>query len=424
MPVPVTVPRLGWNMEEGVFAGWLKQDGDTVRPGDCVFSLGATRRPRTLSRSTAASCASPPDGPAGRDKLPVGKVIAYLAQPGEAVTFPSESRPLESAAKADGGHATEAIAAGPAARRLARELGVDIRRVSTAETSGRVTTEDVRRHQVPPAAESRPAISPRARRVAAELIVDWTGLRGSGKTGRIRECDVPVGRAPHRPQPDAPGHRGAACCKSVWSNAPVTLTTQADATNLVNLRGQFQAAGPAAGDPVPGYTDFFVKLAAVALGQHPDINTRWQDGRLVPEKQIHVGIAVDTEAGLLVPVDSRRARGSGLRQLRRPVRASSSSGRGRGNCRPARCRAGRSPSVAWGRTGSTPSRPSSSIEIAILGVGAIRRQPVAVGEQVVVRDVVSLSLTFDHCAVDGAPAARFLQSLCKIVEAPGPWLLA
>jgi pyruvate dehydrogenase E2 component (dihydrolipoamide acetyltransferase) len=420
MPIPVTVPRLGWNMEEGVFAGWLKQDGDTVRPGDCIFSLESDKATEDVESLDGGVLRLPPRAARVGDKLPVGKVIAYLVQPGEAAIFPSESLPAESAAKADGGQAKEAIAAGPAARRLARELGVDIRQVTTAEASGRVTAEDVRRHHVPPAA--RPTISPRARRVAAELNIDWTRLRGSGKTGRIRERDV---RSAASAAPLGTTRRLIAerMLHSARSTAPVTLTAQADATNLVNLRGQFQAAGPAAGEPVPGYTDFFVKLAAVALGQYPDLNTRWNDGRLVLEKQIHVGIAVDTEAGLLVPV-IRDVPGLGLRQLAARSHDLIERARTR-KLSAAEMQGGTFTVSSLGAYGIDTFSPVINYpEIAILGVGAIRRQPVAVGEQVVVRDVVSLSLTFDHCAVDGAPAARFLQTLCKIVEAPGPWLLA
>jgi pyruvate dehydrogenase E2 component (dihydrolipoamide acetyltransferase) len=422
MPLPVTVPRLGWNMEEGVFAGWLKQDGDTVRPGDSIFSLESDKATEDVESLDGGILRLPPNGPQVGDKLPVGKVIAYLVEPGEAVTFPSESRLIDSVAKADGGDVKDAIAAGPAARRLARELGVDIRRVATAAGSGRVTTEDVRRHPIQPAAPARPTISPRARRVAAELNVDWTRLRGSGKTGRIRERDV---RSAASPAPLSTTRRVIAerMLHSARSTAPVTLTTQADATNLVNLRGQFQAAGSAAGEPVPGYTDFFVKLAAVALGQHPDINTRWHDGRLVPEKQIHVGIAVDTEVGLLVPV-VRDVPALGLRQLAARSRDLIERARAR-KLSAADMQGGTFTVSSLGAYGIDAFSPVINYpEVAILGVGAIRRQPVAVGEQVVVRDVVTLSLTFDHCAVDGAPAARFLQTLCRIVEAPGPWLLA
>src|SRR5262249_50303324 len=147
--------------------------------------------------------------------------------------------------------------------------------------------------------------SPRARRVAAELGVDWAGLRGSGRNGRIRERDVraaatasPDGRLiPHTTIRRTVAARMVA---GVTQAAPVTLTTKAEATNLVNLRAQFRAAG--APEDVPGYTDLVVKLAAVALRQHPLLQAQWRDDGLFVPDRIDVAVAVDTEAGLLAPV--------------------------------------------------------------------------------------------------------------------------
>jgi pyruvate dehydrogenase E2 component (dihydrolipoamide acetyltransferase) len=396
MAVPVTVPRLGWNMEEGEFAGWLKQDGDRVRPGDALFSLESDKTTEEVESLDAGILRIPPDGPRVGDKLPVGRVIAYLVQPGE-------SAPAAAANPAPPGEhsvASELAAAGVVAAAVSDDSDED----------------------GPDESPSGRAISPRARRVARELNVDWTRLEGSGKSGRIRERDVRA--AAERPAALSPTRRviGERMLRSARSTAPVTLTTQADATNLVNLREQFRSAGPAGADPVPGYTDFFVKLAAAALRQHPGLNARWEDGLPVPQSQIDVGIAVDTEAGLLVPV-VRDVPALGLRHL---------AGRSRDLIDRARRRK-LSADELQGGTFTVSSLGAYGIdafspvinypEIAILGVGSIRRQPVAVGDALVVRDVVTLSLTFDHCAVDGAPAARFLQTLRKVVEAPGPWLM-
>jgi pyruvate dehydrogenase E2 component (dihydrolipoamide acetyltransferase) len=427
MPVPVSVPRLGWNMEEGTFAGWLKQDGDTVRPGDRIFTLESDKATEDVESLDGGVLHIPADGPQVGDKLPVGKVIAYLVRPGEAVPTAAPAVGLAASAKAESGGPKQDHAAGPAARRLAHELGVDLHQVAGSAAAGRVTPEDVRQHHGhvarPP---DRPAISPRARRVAAELNVDWGGIRGTGKTGRIRERDVrAAAAAASRPTSLSPTRRLIAerMLHSARSTAPVTLTTRADATNLVNLRGQFQSAGPAAAEAVPGYTDFFVKLAAVALRQHSHLNARWEGGNLVPRESVDVGIAVDTEAGLLVPV-VRDVCGLTLRQVAARSRDLVDRARKR-KLAAAEMQGGTFTVSSLGAYGIDAFSPVINYpEIAILGVGAIRREPVAVGEQVVVRDVLTLSLTFDHCAVDGAPAARFLQTLCKIIEAPGPWLLA
>jgi pyruvate dehydrogenase E2 component (dihydrolipoamide acetyltransferase) len=437
MAVPISIPRLGWSMEEGAFAGWLKQDGDTVRPGDSLFSLESDKATEDIESLDGGILRIAPDGPRVGDMLPVGKVIAFLVQPGESVSFAGGEPRAPSPTKKDDERGQQDLVAGPAARRRARELSLDIRQGEGSPATGLANAEHVPCPGGPPAAEnspaSRPPISPRAKRTAAELNVDWTHIRGTGKTGRIRERDIrtAAGRqassteriSSPRLAPLGPTRRITAerMLRSVRSTAPVTLTTQADATNLVNLRSQFRTAA-AATDPVPGYTDFFVKLAAVALQQHPYLNACWQEGQLVAKERAHIGIAVDTETGLLVPV-LRDVTNLSLRQVAARSRDLIERARLR-KLSAGEIQGGTFTVSSLGAYGIDAFSPVINYpEVAILGVGQIRRQPVACTEQVVIRDMVTLSLTFDHCAVDGAPAARFLQSLCKIVEAPGPWLM-
>ncbi len=391
MPVPVTVPRLGWSMEEGIFAGWLKQDGDPVRPGDALFSLESDKATEEIESLDEGVLRIPPDGPRPGDSVPVGKVLAYLLQPGESLPA---STPVPADEPAAG---VTAVAAGVAATAPGRP-------------------------------QSRPAISPRALRVAVEEGVDWSRVRGSGKTGRIRERDIRAVLAQ-----DAAAESGSALApvvlsptrrviaermlQSARSTVPVTLTTQADASRLVELRTRYRAE-EAAGT-APGYTDFLVKLAAVALQRHPYLNARWEGGGLLTVPQVHIGIAVDTEAGLLVPV-LRDVQDLGPREL--ATRCRDLIARARSRKLVAEEMQGGTFTVtslgAYGVDSFTPviNHP----EVAILGVGAVRRQPVVRGEAVVPGDVVTLSLTFDHRALDGAPAARFLQTLCELVEEPGP----
>ena len=187
----------------------------------------------------------------------------------------------------------------------------------SAVATGTVTTSAANRRD----RADRPRSSPLARRLARELGVDWTRLQGSGGTGRIRKVDVlaaararvDVGpaRAPHREGAAIPGRDvpigptrrtiAARMVESCRTTAPVTLNTTVDATNLVNLRGQFKAASPP-GRELPGYTEFLVKLTAMALEDHPMLHARWDGDRLVIPEEPHIGIAVDTEEGLLVPV--------------------------------------------------------------------------------------------------------------------------
>jgi pyruvate dehydrogenase E2 component (dihydrolipoamide acetyltransferase) len=198
----------------------------------------------------------------------------------------------------------------------------------------------------------------------------------------------------------------------------VTLTTTVSADNLVNLRDQFKAAG----DNVPGYTDFLVKLAAITLRKHPLLNARWEGDQITTSDEVHVGIAVDTEAGLLVPV-IRDVHALGVRQVAERSRDLTERA-GLRKLAPADVQGGTFTITNLGAYGVEAFTPIIRYpECAILGVGRIERRPVVVGDRVVPGERLTLSLTFDHRIVDGAPAARFLQDLGRLIENPGPALM-
>jgi pyruvate dehydrogenase E2 component (dihydrolipoamide acetyltransferase) len=199
----------------------------------------------------------------------------------------------------------------------------------------------------------------------------------------------------------------------------VTLTARVDATNLVNLRGQFKAAPTA---EVPTYNDILLKLTATALREHPRLQAQWRDeGLFVPER-IDLALAVDTDAGLLVPVIRDVARLS-LREVAarsRELLALASSGR----LTAEQMRDATFTVSNLGMFGVDAFTPIIHLpQCATLGVGRIAREPVVVNDTVVPRDTLTLSLTFDHRVVDGAPAARFLAALKGCIENPAPWLV-
>jgi pyruvate dehydrogenase E2 component (dihydrolipoamide acetyltransferase) len=238
----------------------------------------------------------------------------------------------------------------------------------------------------------------------------------------VRERDIAALAPQAHPEPsgELTALRKAIAARMVTSHqttAPVTLNSSVDATNLVNLREQFKSAGR---EPVPSYTDFLLALVAVALTKHPPLASRWTESGIVPATSIDVGIAVDTYAGLLVPV-VRAVPTLGLRQL--AERSRELIERARSGALTARDVSGACFTItnlgAFGVDAFTPI--INPPECAILGVGRIARQPVMDGDRVVGRERVTLSLTFDHRIVDGAPAARFLQTLAGCVEKPAAW---
>jgi pyruvate dehydrogenase E2 component (dihydrolipoamide acetyltransferase) len=202
----------------------------------------------------------------------------------------------------------------------------------------------------------------------------------------------------------------------------VTLTARADATNLVGLRDQFKASGST--DIVPTYTDIIAKVAAAALLQHPEINVHWDADRLVAPDGMHIGIAVDTEAGLLVPVITGADQLS-LLEFARISRDRVARARER-RLAVHEMQGGTFTITNLGGYGVELFTPVINWpEIAILGIGAIRKEPVVVADdRIEARWQLPLSLTFDHRAIDGAPAARFLQTLRERLENPAAWLIS
>ena len=210
--------------------------------------------------------------------------------------------------------------------------------------------------------------------------------------------------------------------QSAQTAAGVTLSTTVDATNLVNLRQQFKAVAGAGEAPSIAFTDIIVKLTALALEKHPLLNARWNGDKIVVSTTINIGIAVDTDSGLLVPVIRDVPRQT-LRQLAARSRDLIERAR-RGALTAAEMQGGTFTVTNLGPMGIEMFTPLINLpECAILGLGRIQKQVVVDDRQFVARDRMMLSLTFDHRIVDGAPAARFLQSLSLLIENPSPWLM-
>jgi pyruvate dehydrogenase E2 component (dihydrolipoamide acetyltransferase) len=204
--------------------------------------------------------------------------------------------------------------------------------------------------------------------------------------------------------------------------APVTLTTRCDATNLVNLREQFRTAERGAEEIVPSYNDLLVKLTAMILTRHPLLAAQWGEREILLPEGFHISVAVDTEAGLLAPV-VRDADRLTLRQIAAEMRNLSGLARS-GKLSSEQMQGGVFTITNLGMLGIDAFTPIINLpQCAILGVGRIVCEPAVVNGQIVPRDQMTLSLTFDHRVVDGAPAARFLNDLRMAIEHPAAVLV-
>jgi pyruvate dehydrogenase E2 component (dihydrolipoamide acetyltransferase) len=399
MSIEITIPRLGWSMDEGIFLGWLKKDGETISPGDALFQLEGEKAVQDVEAIDGGILRIPPHGPKDGDTLPVGAVIGFLAAPGEEVDF----KRISSGATSSG--ATGGLSA-----------RVDSATAGTGSKLPLATAADAEG----PFSDRRVMISPRARRIAKELGVDWTTITGTGSTGRIREQDI---RAAKSASPSTTRSAGTSLrhiiarrmSESGQQTAPVTLHTVIDATRLVAVRQEFKKQAKSPRDMVPSFSDIFVKICAAALRQHPHVNARWTERGPEELSAVNIGIAVDTDAGLLVPVvkDPLSLR---IKDLAR--QSAELIEKARDRKLPAdRLQGGTFTITNLGAYGIEAFTPIINYpEAAILGLGRIVRRPAAVDDKLFIRDEMTLSLTFDHRLVDGAPAARFLQTIARLIE--------
>ncbi len=375
-------------MEEGTFAGWLKQDGERIEPGDALYALESDKSTAEIEALDAGILRLAADGPKAGEAVKVGQVLAHLVADGESVPLLSPPR---------------------------LSPPVEIRSHEEAIPAATVT-------------RSKRAISPRARRLARELGIDPNKLTGSGRNDRIRERDVRATSGTQRdgrliPHTTIRRTIAARMTAGIHEVAPVTLTIKLDATNLVALRTQFKSAARTADDFVPSYTDLIVKVTAAALRRHPLLQAQWrEDGLFVPER-IDIAIAVDTETGLLAPV-VRAVEQMPLRQVTARCRELIEQARA-GRLSADDMRGATFTISNLGGFGIDTFTPIIHLpQCAVLGVGGIVREPAVRGDAIVPRDMLTLSLTFDHRIVDGAPAARFLQTLRGYLDNPAPWLIS
>ncbi|MDA0745438.1 MAG: dihydrolipoamide acetyltransferase family protein [bacterium] len=378
MPIEIVMPRLGWTMEEGTLVEWIKQDGDPVETGDIVFTVESDKALNEIESLDNGILHIPDAVPQPGDTVPVGTFLAYLLQPGEE-PLPAPAQPEAPAAKP----------ATPAAPKTPE---------STTKKHG-------------------PTISPRALRIATELGVNWQTLKGSGSTGRIVERDI---RAAAGTSTTTRTRRTIAqrLLDSAQQTAAVTLHVEADATELVALRARLKTSLK---DRAPTYNDMFLRLTALALKDHPALNASWQNEQAVQHPHIHLGIAVDTNAGLLVPV-LQNADQKGLQQIATESTELAQKARA-GTLTTEQLQNGTFTLTNLGMFGIDTFTPLLNLpQCAILGIGRIVQKPAVHEGQIVPRHMVALSLTFDHRVVDGSPAARFLSTIREFVEQPDLWL--
>jgi pyruvate dehydrogenase E2 component (dihydrolipoamide acetyltransferase) len=445
MAVEVFMPKMSDHMEVGEIIRWLVQEGDQVEQGQVIMEVMTDKVVADLEASASGVLKGIREGAVEGAIVPVGETFAFIAEPDEDVPnlpplAPSESKetpeeapppPTSAPSVAEEPAKPGRVRATPVARRLAKELGVDLSQVAGTGPGGRIKDEDVRafaeaQKATPPDKPTAVKASPVARRVARELGIDLTQVSGTGPGGRIKEEDV---RAFAEAQP-AEGDTGwlelnsiqrltgQRMLESVQTAPQFALTVKADVTNLLWLREALMEKIVAETGERVSITALLVKIAATALKRYPRANASFEDGKIKLHPRANVGVAVGTDDGLAVPV-IKDADQKSLSQVTQELTAFQEKAEQKrftaDDLSEGTFTISNLGMYGIDRFNAIVNPPES----AILAVGRTIKTPTGMPDDTIaLRPLISLTLTIDHRSMDGIQAAKFLAEIKEGIEKP------
>jgi pyruvate dehydrogenase E2 component (dihydrolipoamide acetyltransferase) len=428
MAFPVVLPKLGNTVESCIIVRWLKQEGDSVAEGEPLCEV-ETDKAVIEVESPASGTMLAAFFEAG-DDVAIMTPIAAIGNPGEDIADlrpdrtgplrpmkaegepdrPDSSRkapsPLPPAPQpAEGADGFAAIS--PRAKKLATRYGVEITQLQGTGPAGRIIERDVGT-----ALAERQQLTP-----LAQAMVGSGEFVAPDRGGRITSDDLqPVATARPEDEGEIIPVRGirrtiaAQMLKSVQTTAQLTMNTAADARSLLAYREQLKASPKAGELQTISLNDLLLFAVSRTLPQHPELNAQFVGETIRRFKHVNLGFAVDTPRGLLVPV-IRGANRLSLKAIAGEAKRLAEACQER-RIGPDDLSDGTFTLSNLGSLGIESFTPIlNPPQVAILGVGAIGLRPVARGDDIEFVPQIGLSLTIDHRAVDGAPAARFLQAL-------------
>jgi pyruvate dehydrogenase E2 component (dihydrolipoamide acetyltransferase) len=439
----VEMPKMGDTMEEGKILRWIKHEGDPVNKGESLAEV-ETDKVNIEIESFASGVLRKILVPEGAS-APIGAGIALIGAPEE--PLPDLLAGNGSAKAAAPKEMEKGATTSEGSRQSLSEAKGDNRGQQTVPSQATSQQTSI---QSPPGTESqgRIFISPIARRIAEEHQLDYSRVEGTGPNGRIIKMDVEAALAQRQAIPATPAPIEAPAPSAIETGEvieiPLTamrrtiakrlsqsmqtaphfyVTSVIDTGKLADLRRQINEYAQKEPDPVKvSFNDLIVKAVALALVRMPQVNVSFAEDRLIQKKQVHIGMAVSLEQGLIVPVirdaDQRRILAIARESQRLAELART------GKLRPEDFSGG---TFTVSNLGMFDVDSFTAVinppESAILAVGSITPTPVVVDGQVVVRDRMKVTLSSDHRAIDGATAARFLQEVKRLLEEPFGLLL-
>jgi 2-oxoglutarate dehydrogenase E2 component (dihydrolipoamide succinyltransferase) len=401
----IVVPTVGESITEGILSRWFKKDGDTVKADEPLYELETDKATSEVAAESAGVLhITVPEG----EKVNVGSVIGRIEAGAAGARAPAKE-PAEAKAKA----------AAPAEKK-----------------------------ERPPAKETAPAkelpegakktLAPSAQRLVAEKDLDAEKIPGTGKGGRITKEDVLAHlEAPQAPPSPAAIQAGGErrqrmtairqriaqrLVESQQTTATLTTFNEADMSRVMTIRGQYKEAFQKKYNTGLGFMSFFVKACVEALRAFPAVNSRIEGADIVSGDACNIGVAVSSEKGLMVPV-LRGAEQLSFAQIEQKISELSQKARA-GKIEVPDLQGGTFTITNGGVFGSLMSTPIlNPPQSAILGMHAIQKRPVAVGDDIALRPMMYLALSYDHRLIDGREAVLFLVRVKECVENPERLLL-
>jgi 2-oxoglutarate dehydrogenase E2 component (dihydrolipoamide succinyltransferase) len=399
----IRVPELAESITEGTIAQWLKQPGETVEKGEFIVEL-ETDKVNVEVISEEAGVVQEHLAAAG-DTVEVGQVIAIVgagsgapAAAPAASAAPAPQAEVAPAPVEEDASATDRTIASPAARKLAREKGIDLAAVSPVDPMGRVRVQDVEAHG------SAPKAQPAAPAPKAAAPVQDDGRITREKMTRRRQTIA------------------KRLLEVRQSTAMLTTFNEIDMTNVMELRKRKKDQFFDQNDVRLGFMSFFTKAVVAALKKYPYVNSEIDGDEILLKNYFDIGIAVSTDGGLVVPnvVDADRKNFAEIEASIGELAA-----KARDNKLTIADMTGGSFTITNGGVfGSLMSTPIlNGTQVGILGMHTIQKRPVAVGDNIEIRPMMYIALSYDHRVIDGKDSVGFLKMVKELIENPEDLLL-
>ncbi|AYA77519.1 2-oxo acid dehydrogenase subunit E2 [Bacillus sp. Y1] len=444
MAKEIFMPKLSSTMAVGTLLQWLKEEGETVEIGEPLFEIMTDKiniEVEAYDEGVLLKKYFDVDA-----EVPVNQIIGYIGEEGEKVPDSSpgiagEEPPAEEQKEeviserqeepvlVSNIQEGEKPRATPAARQMARSNKLELVFIKGSGPNGRVHKKDVLSHLEATASASK--ATPLARKIALAEQVDLSSITGSGSNGKIVKADVVTANS-SKPTPPAANSVPAAqrrkmtgmrkviadrMAQSAYTAPHVTLTTEVEMSKVKELRLALLPVIEKQTGFRLSFTDILVKAVGAALARHPQVNVSIDGDEIIQHSQVHIGLAVAVQDGLMVPV-IKDVLSKGLAELTSDAKEIGKRAR-ENKLLPDQMKGSTFTISNLGMYAVDAFTPIiNQPESAILGVGRIQDKPVAINGALEIRPMMTLSLSFDHRAMDGAPAAAFLTELKQILESP------